>query len=104
MGGIEGFGGEAERESGERVMGQRDETSARTTPATPIRRARIVWKDEDTGESLWLGLTGTESFFEDLGHAGFDLRRVPDSVGGMKAESKPNVESIPPSMTEPYAG
>ena len=80
-------------------MGQRDETSARTTPATPIRRARIVWQDEDTGESLWLGLTGTDSFFEDLGHAGFDLRHMPDSNVG----TKPTSETIPPSLTEPYA-
>ena len=84
-------------------MGQREETSARTTPATPIRRARIVWTDEDTGESLWLGLTGTDAFFEDLGHAGFDLQQMPDSLGATKLESKPTTESIPPSMTGPYA-
>lgn len=42
------------------------------------RRARILWRDEDTGELLWLVLTGTNEFLEELGHAGYDLRRMPD--------------------------
>lgn len=44
------------------------------------RRARILWRDEDTGELLWLVLTGTPEFLEELGHAGYDLRRVPDPL------------------------
>lgn len=43
------------------------------------RRARILWEDEDTGELLWLVLTGTSEFLEELGHAGYDLRRLPDA-------------------------
>lgn len=42
------------------------------------RRARILWRDEDTGELLWLVLTGTSEFLEELGHAGYDLRHLPD--------------------------
>jgi len=81
-------------------MRQRDDQGTGTTPATPIHRARIVWKDEDTGESLWLGLTGSQAFFEELGHAGFDLQRLPVSQPG----HLPGTESFPPSLTDPYRG
>ncbi|MBL8863323.1 MAG: hypothetical protein JNK02_15105 [Planctomycetes bacterium] len=48
------------------------------------RRARILWRDEDTGELLWLVLTGTSEFFEDLGRQGYDLRPMaePARAGG----------------------
>ncbi len=88
-------------------MRQRDDQGTGKTPATPIHRARIVWKDEDTGESLWLGLTGSQAFFEDLGHAGFDLQHVPDALSATRPDAqrgtRPVTESIPPSLTEPYA-
>ncbi|GEM_PF-5119804 len=51
-------------------------------------RARILWRDEDSGELLWLVLTGTEEFFEDLGRQGYDLRQLPETpspVGGRAA-------------------
>ncbi len=50
-----------------------------TTLLVPgMRRARILWRDDDSGERLWLVLTGTDEFLEELGHAGYDLQRLPD--------------------------
>jgi hypothetical protein len=54
------------------------------------QRARILWRDEDSGELLWLVLTGTSEFLEELGHAGYDLRRLPDPVRSAETRLEPN--------------
>ncbi|MCY2960138.1 MAG: hypothetical protein NTY35_08230 [Planctomycetota bacterium] len=54
------------------------------------RRARILWRDEDSGELLWLVLTGTHEFLEELGHAGYDLRRLPDPPQPTASRLTPN--------------
>lgn len=54
------------------------------------QRARILWRDEDTGELLWLVLTGTAEFLEELGHAGYDLRRLPEAPRPADGRLAPN--------------
>jgi hypothetical protein len=51
-----------------------------------VQRARILWRDEDTGELLWLVLTGTHEFFEELGRQGYDLRRCADGPRAASGE------------------
>jgi hypothetical protein len=58
-------------------MKERSESMRVLVPGT--RRARILWRDDKTGERLWLVLTGTDEFLEELGHVGYDLERLPDS-------------------------
>lgn len=53
------------------------------------RRARILWRDEDSGELLWLVLTGSEEFFEDLGRQGYDLRRLPETASPVEGRATP---------------
>jgi hypothetical protein len=54
------------------------------------QRARILWRDEDTGEQLWLVLNGTHEFFEELGRAGYDLRRLPEAARPVEVRLEPN--------------
>jgi len=54
------------------------------------RRARILWRDEASGELLWLVLTGTNEFLEELGHSGYDLRRMPDAPRPGPTQSTPH--------------
>ncbi len=55
-----------------------------------LRRARILWRDDKSGELLWLVLTGTSEFLEELGHAGYDLRGLPDAPAPKPARAAPN--------------
>jgi hypothetical protein len=67
-----------ETQSGRLAMRNQHETEGGAT----ARRARILWRDEDTGEVLWLVLTGTNEFFEELERVGYDLRPLPDAPRG----------------------
>ncbi len=67
-------------------MQDRIETKTAWVPGA--RRARILWHDEKRGEELWLVLTGTEDFLEELSHAGYRMQRLPDP---------PRTPSAPPS-------
>ncbi len=54
------------------------------------RRARILWRDEASGELLWLVLTGTSEFLEELGHAGYDLRSLPETPRPAPTQRSPH--------------
>lgn len=55
-----------------------DRIETKTACVGGSRRARILWHDEKRGEDLWLVLTGTEDFLEELSHAGYRMQRLPD--------------------------
>ena len=71
-----------------------DGIETKSAVAPGARRARILWHDEKCGEELWLVLTGTEDFLEELSHAGYRMQRLPDL---------PRTAAAPPSGSEPCA-